>query len=437
MTSLATRLIWGGLALGAVICVGLALPVEAENQWIVFVVGFNALLTLAGLLPATTGLVARPVVALRARPLRYWLLLLVYIAVALGAWAVDFQPTNGRPLRAIEYAHLLASAGLLLYLTNYSVTREQLQMMGDKIGSSPLTGAMITLTTVVIILIGAEAYLRIFYITTDGYGFTAMNYHWYQNFGYAHDNSLGYRDYEPQPDAETRIAVVGDSFAMGHGINNIDDTFPQIIERELGDSYDVNVIAESGWDSNVQVYRLDDYPYEPDIVILSYYLNDIDHLLGEPSLNPNGAFRFPTNPVSNWIVLNFFVPNYIYYNIVQFTSPQRQINFTERLVGSYLDDDLWAMQAWHLNEIYEWTEAHDAQLIALIWPQMAAVEESIPATVRVRDFFLERDVLVVDMTEDLLTRNPREMIVNRFDAHPGIPAQRIAAEQLLTVLRSP
>ena len=81
----------------------------------------------------------------------------------------------------------------------------------------------------------AETYLRIFYITTDGYGFTAMNYWWYKDYGWAHLNSLGYRDYEPTPDDPahplTRIGVIGDSFVMGHGINNIDDTFPQLLER--------------------------------------------------------------------------------------------------------------------------------------------------------------------------------------------------------------
>ena len=69
-----------------------------------------------------------------------------------------------------------------------------------KWAKASLTGVMVTLTTMVIITIGAETYLRIFYMTTDGYGFTAMDYWWYKNYGWAHLNSLGYRDYEPTPD---------------------------------------------------------------------------------------------------------------------------------------------------------------------------------------------------------------------------------------------
>jgi dephospho-CoA kinase len=75
-------------------------------------------------------------------------------------------------------------------------------------------------------------------------------------------------------------------------------------------------------------------------------------------------------------------------------------------------------------------------LIVLLWPQIAAVEDSAPAVARVKDFFESRDIQVVNMSDVLRDKNPYDMIVNRFDSHPGIPAQRLAAEQLYQAITS-
>jgi hypothetical protein len=434
-----TRIFWVALAVATAIMGGIALQDGADEVWLLPMLIIVWIVTVAALVPSRIQqVIGQPLRWLRRHPILYWLVLLVYVCVALGWWTVKYQPTNGRWLESVEYSYLLVAFWLLIFLTSYAVDAEQLREMGEKLGKSKLSGVMVTLTMIVMILMGAEAWLRIFYITTDAYGFTAMNYHWYQNFYRGHYNSLGYRDYEPLPDDEvtTRIAVLGDSFAMGHGINNIDETFPQMLERDLGAGYDVDVVAHSGWDSDVEIYYLRDYPLQPDVVILSYYLNDIDHLLTEPTQNPDAVFDFPDNPTVTWIVREFFVPNYIYYNLMQYTSPERTTTFMDRLVAPHMDDDLWAQQAWHLNEIYEWTQENDAQLVALVWPQIAAVEESIPATDRIRDFFLERDVPVVNMADVLIDQEPRQMIVNRFDSHPGVQAQRLAADALHDAISS-
>jgi hypothetical protein len=430
-----TRFVWLLLAAAATIAAIIALPTASDEPWLLPVIGVMWLVTLLALIPAKAQTILRaPLRWLRERPILYWLALLAYIGYVLGAWVVEFQPTNGRGIMAVEYALIFAGLWGLILLTAYGVDEAQLRAMGAKLGSSRLAGAMVMLTTIVLLLIGAETWMRLFYITTDGYGFTAMNYHWYKNFYWGHYNSLGYRDDEPLADAETRLIVLGDSFAMGHGINNIDETFPQLLEQQLGAGFDVNVVAQSGWDSDIEIYYLDEYPLRPDIVILSYYLNDIDHLLTDPSQNPDNAFDFPDNPVASWVILNFFVPNYIYYNLLQFTSQARATDFTNRLVDAHMDDDLWAQQAWHLNAIHEWTQQHNARLVVLLWPQIAAVEQSIPATDRIRDFFLERAVTVVNMADHLIDRNPRDMIVNRFDTHPGVAAQRLAAAALYQAL---
>jgi hypothetical protein len=435
-------LIWTILAIIAVLFAWLGQPFSPEETWIASFVALVCIMTLVDAVDARRRY--RRVFALiprwlRARPILYWAVLLLVIFGGLALWIVPYQPTNGRPLVPIEYAYLVCWLWLILYLLFYGGDAAQTRLMGASLAHSKLTGVLITVTTLLVLFAAGEAYLRLFYITTDGYGFTAMNYHWYKNFYWGRYNNVGFRDNNPDPDAATRISVVGDSFAMGHGINHLDDTFPQILERELGGEpagVDVNVIAQSGWDSDIQLDQLNRYPYRPNIVILSYYLNDIDYLLQDPAVNPDSRFSFPEQPTLRWFILNFFVPNYVYYNLLQFTSTTRTSNHLGDLVNAHLDDELWSQQAQRLYEMVVWARDHDARLIVLLWPHITRVDESQPATERVREFFNDQGVMVVDMSDPIRQSGSPQLIVNRFDTHPGLEAQRLAAEFLTVAIQS-
>jgi hypothetical protein len=433
---------WALLTLGATIAGIQAQDVWGENIWLVPALVLMWIITLVGFfrwsrVQKIVGAVLRP---LRRWPALLWLVLLVYICVTIGAWLALYQPTYGRPLKPVEFCYLCVITWGFIFLLAYNINRETLREMGQKLSKSWLAGLMITLTTIVLIFAGAEAYLRIAYITTDGYGFTAMNYHWYNNFYWNHLNSLGYRDYEPRPDDPNnpfkRVMVVGDSFTAGHGIDNLDDTFPQVLERELGDGYDVNLVAKSGWDMIDYEAWLNNYPLKPDIVVLSYYLNDIDYLM-EGDSNPNNNFVFPTDPNINWFVLNFFTPNFVYYNLLQFTSSNRTNNFQMSLVDAHLDANLWSQETPRIDSFVQWNKDHETRLIVLVWPMIRAVDASVPATAKVKAYFEELGAEVVDMTDILKGKNSAEMVVNRYDAHPSIAADKLAADALYNAIMNP
>lgn len=453
MQSRFIRIIWTLLAIGAVIFGWQAVPIISDEQglaptsWIIPALIVMIVVTLLTVFTQVRpALLGDAVGALRRSALLFWLLILVYICLAVGWWVYKAQPTNGKTMTPAEWCYLCCAGWLLIFLLGYDLDAPKLRQMGSNLGKSRLTGLLVMLTTIVLIFWAAEAYLRIYYITTDAYGFTAMNYWWYQNFSKQPLNSLGYRDYEPLPDDPnnpiTRIAIVGDSFAMGHGINNIDDTFPQLLEKRLGPGYDVNLIARSGWDTIDEPAWLNGYyeaiqPRLPQVVILSYYLNDIDYLLTDTPLNPDVVFAFPDlNTAGGWFTLNFFVPNYLYYNLAQFTSPTRNTNFTDRLIRAHLDETIWRQQETHLQEFYQWTVDHDARMIVLLWPQLAAIEESQAALQPVRDFFAARDVAIADMSPVLSGKSTGELIVNRFDSHPSVFTHQLTADALYQVITS-
>lgn len=456
MTSRFLKLIWILLALGALVFGIMAAPSVtiadaggtglSPTLWIipavVIIAGATLLTLFTSIRPAA---LRAPVRWLRGRPVLYWFALLVYVTLAVGWWVYKRQPTNGNPLDYDELCYLCSIGWLFIFLIGYDFDAATARAVGARLGSSRWTGVLVTLTTILILFWGAEAYLRIFYITTDGYGFTAMNYWWYENFYYPFQNSLGYRDHEPKPVTPdmTTVAIVGDSFTAGHGISNIDDTYPQVLERLLGDQYDVNTVAKSGWDTDVEAAYLGAYydnlaPRLPQIVVLSYYLNDVDYILfRDPATNPNSVFAFQDlNSPLGWFILNFFTPNYAYYNIAQFTSPQKNTNFTDILIRAHLDDKVWNEHQGNLQQFYDWTVDHDAKLIVLLWPQLAAIPESQPALQRVRDFFADKaDVQIADMSTVLEGKPTLDLLVNRFDSHPSIEANRLAAELLYGLIR--
>jgi hypothetical protein len=378
----------------------------------------------------------RILLPLRQRPLLYWLIFLIGFISWNVFWILTSQPTNGRPLEPWEILYLLGGiVGFAVFLfVGWDV--DTARHAGGEMANHKATPALMILTTIIMLFFIGEWFLRLFYITTDAYGFTAMNYWWYQNYGLAQDNSLGYRDDEPLPDSPglIRIAILGDSFAMGHGINAREDTFPQMLQQRLGEGIDVNLIADSGRDTDLHLPFLEQYPFTPSILVYSYYLNDIDYLLTDEQ-SPDANFVFIENPQLKWFVTEFFLPNYLYYNLLQFTNQQRNTGFVNTLVDAYSDPVMWDEQRFRLNQMADWAEARSIPMVVLIWPHIASIDTSQPAVQQVSDVFSGRGIAVIDMSPILAQHPVNQLVVNRFDTHPSVFAHRLAADALEPLLR--
>jgi lysophospholipase L1-like esterase len=125
-----------------------------------------------------------------------------------------------------------------------------------------------------------------------------------------HTNSRGLRGSEiplAKPPDAFRIAVVGDSFVAGFGVPD-NETMTVHLERSLsqspkpsgGENVQVINLGRSGTSTvrELDLYELLGRPYQPDVVILVYYLgNDLCEVVQEQDRNelrawhPNGAVR--------------------------------------------------------------------------------------------------------------------------------------------------
>jgi len=118
-------------------------------------------------------------------------------------------------------------------------------------------------------------------------------------------NADGYRDYSFDVDKEgrTRVLVSGDSFVFGDNVS-AHETFPKVMERQLGDGYQVfNMgIAGDGPDQSYARLLVDGLRFDPDAVILALHpANDFADLAKNRLyvLGADGrAVYNPDNPVA-------------------------------------------------------------------------------------------------------------------------------------------
>ncbi|MFC1830290.1 SGNH/GDSL hydrolase family protein, partial [Thermodesulfobacteriota bacterium] len=97
-------------------------------------------------------------------------------------------------------------------------------------------------------------------------------------------NRDGFRDYEyttQKPENTYRIAVLGDSTTAGYGIENVDDTYPKLLEKRLnrngdGQLYQVLNMGVGGYHAvqELETLRAKGLKYQPDMVVVCFCIND-------------------------------------------------------------------------------------------------------------------------------------------------------------------
>lgn len=103
-------------------------------------------------------------------------------------------------------------------------------------------------------------------------------------------NSVGLRDKEYSQQKQTgvfRIAVIGDSFVAGEQVN-LESTFSKKLETLLNKNsqvhYEVINFGVNGYNADSELVLLKEKvkKYSPDLVILTFFFNDLDGLLNSP-----------------------------------------------------------------------------------------------------------------------------------------------------------
>jgi hypothetical protein len=300
---------------------------------------------------------------------------------------------------------------------------------------SALQNVSLSFYTLAFLLLILELAFRLFVARSDTLSNLLASRNWSERY-FRPINSLGYRDAEWTPAAlagRTRVVVLGDSFAAGYGIRDIEDRFSGVLGRELGEDFAVMTVADGGWDTGHEAAALAGYPYAPDIVVLSYYVNDISEAAGLHGVTwpeeMNVAYRAPQ------IVWESYLLNFLYFQAVRLPRSNVEGLYMDFLRGLYEDPAIWATHAAQLSEIEAWSDEHDARLLVLIFPGLVDPVGTDFATRRVASLFREHGVPVLEVRDLIEGWETRDLIVHRYDAHPSQALSEVVGVALADAVR--
>lgn len=286
-----------------------------------------------------------------------------------------------------------------------------------------------------LLLISEYLFPHIF-VLSDGFNQTLMSKRWFKKYWYP-INSQGYRDDEHSFDSlknKKTVVVLGDSFVAGHGINNYKDRFSNLLQTRLGDNFVVMNIAQCGWQTKDEVKALKKLKFKPDILIHSYYLNDVIDACDAAGV-PRPPSGFNVNSCFIKELLNSYIFNYIYWLGVRYNDRSMNIKtYNEYLSSCYENPKVWNLHKAEIDQIISYANLNKIDLNAIVFPILSDIQKSEKITEQVRNYYQSKGVKVVDMGSILKGRNSKELVVNSLDAHPNKKFQPEIADLLFETI---
>ena len=281
----------------------------------------------------------------------------------------------------------------------------------------------------------AESYVRFLVVETDTFGASLVSRRWF--LIYPQLNSLYCRDKEWSEGPRkgiTRIAFIGDSFTYGWGINSAADRFTDRLQsnfdqREPG-KVEVMNVAWSGWGASDYVNAAHDMiqDYAVNEIVLCHVPNDIESLLPvTPDFDPKLA------PKSRYVNTDSsFLLNYLFHRVV---APRRASasGYWDWLADGYENPAIWGKQEAHFHKILELAAAGGVRVRVVLLPfiRTGAGRFDQPAIhAKVRAFFEDRGVHVIDLLPVLGGIDQNKLVVNSYDPHPNDAANRMFAQAI-------
>jgi lysophospholipase L1-like esterase len=263
-----------------------------------------------------------------------------------------------------------------------------------------------------------------------GYTYAARNWFYY----FWHTNELGYRD---KPVAEVdrespKIFVLGDSFTAGHGIRSPSETYAGQLRALIGNQVEVLNLGRNGSDTRDELARLEQFPLEPDLLVMQYFGNDIEVAAAGHGFDFTTSFEpyGDVNVVVKWTLLSSYLLNYAYWLFPHGDTA----GYAQTLLRAHLDPAVTSDHFRDLAGIVDFAENRGIPVIVVVFPFLADLSKSESYTQPVGAFFEARGVPVIQVA-DLVRNVPlRSRVVNSNDSHPSPLVHRLVAERLYDVI---
>ncbi len=237
---------------------------------------------------------------------------------------------------------------------------------------------------------------------------------WFERY-WSPVNEKGYRD-EDHADSlgKTKVMVIGDSFAAGHGIKNVEDRFSNVLAQKLGDKYEVYNLGVSGSDTRDEYERFEKYGVKPDWMVLQYFPNDIEKAARDGGVVPQGFEPYsdvpgPTRP----LFARSYLLNYIYWqlphgNFAPYQDYAKRVYTDTTILNSHIRD---------LSRFVDYSKKNNVRLFVVIFPFSHNFEKTKMYTQPVETYFAQQQVPILEVSSVTKDLDPKDRIVGRNDAH--------------------
>lgn len=318
--------------------------------------------------------------------------------------------------------------------------------LSQKIGLAPKRSAARDLTlNLTLSVLGlfltfmiAEFYFRVFFAQSDAFVFTLAAQNWRERY-WQPLNSLGYRDRE-WSDAEVagklKVMVAGDSIAAGQGINNYQDRFSNKLNELLGDEAVVFNVASPGWHTEQEIEAIVNYPYRPDILVLAYFVNDVEGAAFKQGIQRQSLDIYKVPPLLKPLIDHSYALNFLYWRLVRFRQLEGQSGYWQWVADIFTQPEVWWVHQQELATIYEGTQAEGVPLIVVLFPNITTPRESRQIIEPVLDFFESRGVATLDVATLSAAKDPLDLMASPVDAHPNEMVHRLVAQRLYEMIQS-
>ncbi len=248
-------------------------------------------------------------------------------------------------------------------------------------------------------------------------------------------NDWGYRDlpFSKKDSTKKKIVFIGDSFCAGHGITDPDKRFSNIIGGELKHDYTFYNLAKQGHGPNNELQQLHYFPYEPDIVVYQYYMNDIERAYSEVTGTSPIYYSYDRLP----LIPRLFVKGSYLINFIYWLYPH-DYNFDHRqyVLNAFSNPDVLHAHKKQLEAISRFCQKKNIPLIMVIYPFLDD-PKTCTEEVKMVGQLIPKNTLttIIDMSPMIQSLPIEERIVNKNDAHPSEKVHVLTAEAILLELK--
>jgi lysophospholipase L1-like esterase len=253
-------------------------------------------------------------------------------------------------------------------------------------------------------------------------------------------NRLGFHDSEwtrKKPPGTWRVLVVGDSFTAGWSVPR-EDLFVERIERSLneratgGRRFELMNVSQPGWDTREevsQIKRFIDAGYEPDAVLIVFFINDATNLDTHPEIvwrmhkyvYERDGFLNRHSRLFDWV--DFLLRR---SRATSMTIDDYRRSFEEEGVGRIR----WTLARQALQAAHTKLGSLGIPLGLVIFPVLIELDASHGLSdlyAYVETYCAEIGVPVLNLLPAFYGKKPASLWVGPANSHPNAEANRIAA----------